>query len=110
MEKTETHLTEPHDARMARLMRQSKPGQAHWAGTGPEGKRCHHCIHWKPEGSTGYTAKGDLKPGRCGQYRKMMGKSGPAFSHTQLACRFFEQAPGIYLERASSDGINVVAV
>lgn len=99
MEKSE-HLTEPHDERMARLMRQTKPGQAHWAGTGPEGKRCHGCANWKPDGATGYTAKGDLRAGRCAQFRRMTGKQGAAFSHWQLACRFFEPAEKIYPEKA----------
>lgn len=101
MTNAESHLTEPHGERMARLMRQSKPGQAHWAGTGPEGKRCHGCANWQPEGQSGYTAKGELRPGRCAQYRKMTGRSGPAFPHTQLACRFFEQAEFIYGETAT---------
>lgn len=88
------HLKNAHDPRMVRLVGDTQPGQAHWAGTGPEGKTCRECVHFRNDGyyseSNNFTPN-RLKPGRCKKFQKMTGKRGQAFECTAWSCRFFEQ-------------------
>lgn len=90
------------DARLDQARKNTKPGMAHWAGTGPDGMTCRHCDHWDGCGSDpGYYAengkhKGSIKPRSCRKYQTMMsGKEGPAVEHTALACKYFELADAV---------------
>lgn len=84
-------------------------GQAHIAGTGPEGKTCRECIFWhvwksrKVSGGTekipadpGYFGKrhaktpSELKKARCN--RPILNKANRLIPHTAKACRLFEAA------------------
>ncbi len=95
------HLTrEPnHDALVATFI-----GQAHIAGTGPEGATCRECRFWcEPdgEGTIGVlwlrysprhkTKAGDLKRHRC-RYR-IPNKPRRRVPHDAKACRFFDRNP-----------------
>lgn len=83
----------PHDAALLKTF----IGQAHIAGTGPEGKTCRDCQYWQSKDpkrarySFKHAAKpGELKPSRC-KY-PIMNKAPRTIPHDAGACRFFEQA------------------
>ena len=72
-------------------------GQAHLAGTGPEGATCGQCCHWYSVDSKGrpfhpYRSMADgvmhLEPARC-RY-PIANKANRRVPPTALACRFFE--------------------
>jgi hypothetical protein len=93
-------------------------GQAHIAGTGPEGKTCGDCIWWKhkqylrqlydKEGRwvkevrvtpKDYDKDGNLRRHHC--LRPILGKAKRRVPHVAEACRLFEQAPNpLPLKRA----------
>lgn len=91
----EPHLTNAHSDRIDILRKQTVPGMAHWAGTGPEGMKCLGCANARFHGF--YAArgakKGLLKPITCAKYKDMMGHA-PSFSGDQSACRFFVEGDG----------------
>lgn len=62
--------------------KRSVPGMAHWAGSGPLGKECRHCLRF---------AKTVGNNGRCGKYRELAGRRGPVFSRLASACKYFEE-------------------
>jgi hypothetical protein len=75
-------------------MRATRPGQAHWAGSGPSGKSCGECCH------LGYfkqhrNARGDTvrseHTGGCRRYFQLTGEHGPVVPRNAGACRHFEQ-------------------
>ncbi|WP_391564585.1 hypothetical protein [Sinorhizobium meliloti] len=85
-------------------------GQAHIAGTGPEGKTCRECIFWhvwkerkvagggieKIPADPGYFGKRhkktpcELKKAKCN--RPILNKANRLIPHTAKACRLFESA------------------
>lgn len=84
------HLTEP-DLVLARQRAETKPGQAFWGGTGPEGKTCRGCARWEFDGYM--ASSGLLKDAPCGKYRALMhGQQGDRVPHFAKACKYFEQA------------------
>lgn len=104
--KMNEHLTKaPHDAALLKTY----IGQAHIAGTGPEGKTCRECVFWhkwetvKIGGDTieracapGYysdkysTDPGALKKARCN--RPILNEAKRLIPHHASACRLFEQS------------------
>jgi hypothetical protein len=88
---TEDHLTTTEAVcgdRIANFQRDTAPGMAHWAGSGPANKFCTTCklAEWN-----GYYANKPLpKPITCAKYRAMMGKAIP-YTHGKKACRFYEK-------------------
>ena len=87
------YLTAGYPPELAAMMRATKPGQAHWAGSGPAGKTCGDCAH------LGYqrqrrNASGDLvkseRTGGCQQFFRLAGNHGPVVPATASACRYFE--------------------
>lgn len=79
-------------------------GQAHIAGTGPEGKTCRECAFWgvcksSTIVSPGHYAKsnkkmaGQLKKGGC--HRMVHRKVNRKYPHTASACRLFEPADNV---------------
>ncbi|PLT95516.1 hypothetical protein BMJ32_29655 [Sinorhizobium medicae] len=84
-------------------------GQAHIAGTGPDGKTCRECIFWhvwksrklaegikKIPADPGYFGKRhrktpcELKNARCN--RPILNKANRLIPHSAKACRLFEAA------------------
>ena len=70
-------------------------GQAHIAGTDPEGRTCRQCIHWGlADGievlATGYNPKGEINQGRCNTLTAR--KSNALFPHFAKACRLIEES------------------
>ena len=76
------NLTQPGGAPPTK----SHAGMAHFAGTGPEGKVCGECAH--------YWHAPDGFEGRCGMYRKLMGRKrlDVRFPKTVESCKYFEPA------------------
>ena len=71
------------DAAFESALRLTHAGQAHFAGSGPDGAACGQCRHFvrsKPGSSTG----------RCAMFRRLAGKNGPIFPQHALPCRHFE--------------------
>ena len=74
-------------------------GQAHIAGTGPEGKTCRECSHWFNRDGNGrlcaakYQGDGSgtlhLQGARCN--RPILNKADRLVPHNADACRLFEQ-------------------
>lgn len=101
------HLTE---ARMDQPIRETYLGQAHIAGTGPEGTTCRECIWWRILGrkrdsfgnlietvkSPAYFGKKhethpcELKKHKC--TRPIMNKANRLIPHHAKSCRLFEAA------------------
>jgi hypothetical protein len=87
------YLSDGYSPELTAQMRATRPGQAHWAETGPIGKTCGDCAH------LGYqrqhrNASGDLvkseRTGGCQRYFQLTGKHGPVVPATAGACRHFE--------------------
>ena len=77
--------TNPYPEQMARQIKMSHEGMAHWAGTGPAGKMCSDCRYMK-------IASEKSKKGTCEKFRVMMGLArGKYFPVSTAACRFYEQ-------------------
>lgn len=78
--------------------KQTAPGMAHFAGSGPERKTCRECSEWTGCGQeSGYYSKngrhsGGLKPRSCMRYRILMQGIGPGVPHTAPACKYFVQS------------------
>ncbi len=90
----------PHEA----AIRNTFLGQAHIAGTGPDGKTCRECAFWgiekvkdgiatiTPPGhyaASNKAAAGQLKKGGCHKLKHR--KANRRFTCNALACRLFEQ-------------------
>jgi hypothetical protein len=76
-----------------RKVAKTREGQAHFAGTGPDGATCgacHHLGYWRAV----YNRVGDAirttKHGGCAQFHNLTGKHGPVIPETTDACRYFE--------------------
>jgi hypothetical protein len=92
------HLTEPNP-KLAKLVRQTISGMAHWAGTGPQGKTCGECC---------YFARINFGRGtstRCDKFQQLMnGMRGPRpIPATTAASKYFEKkaAPTPHIWRTS---------
>ena len=92
------HLTQPTMANpnIAEWSKNTHAGQAHWAGSGPEGRTCRECNFYKTAGHYANSGKRprQLKDARCNKFRQLMGKkSGAPIPHHAKACRFFDENP-----------------
>jgi len=95
------HLTGGDD-KLAKQVRRTHAGMAHWAGTGPRGKTCRECKFWEFDGYLVSTAQ--LKSTTCGKYAAMMGgHDGPRVPHHAPSCKYFQgltDPPAIYDPKA----------
>lgn len=65
-----------------RQVRDTVPGMAHWAGSGPKGKCCGDCVSLVPRGALGYG---------CMLYHKRMGRWLTSDIPRQTkSCKYFE--------------------
>lgn len=85
-------------------------GQAHFAGTGPQGRTCRECKFWITVSAgvshayyAGAARHGrTLKPHPCKLFRKFTGKPGTPVPYNAGACKYFEPSdnpPPIYPKR-----------
>lgn len=85
-----------------RPVRQTSLGQAHFGGTGPEGKTCRECRKWYCVSQEGHRKdpeyKGDggkvlyLQPAHCNH--AIANKAYRLIPHDALSCMFFDEADG----------------
>lgn len=108
------HLTKaPHDEALLKTFL----GQAHIAGTGPDGKTCRECVFfhkWQKEKIGGQIVDRAVPPGyysikykqdplglkkaRCN--RPILNKANRLIPHSAGACRLFEQSENPPAEKA----------
>ena len=79
-------LTQMFDVDFERQYRNTKPGQAHLAGSGPPGKRCRDCSHFLGEGE---------KPGACAVTARILiaqksRRKPEKFRGAAAACKHFQ--------------------
>ena len=89
------HLTQGYAPELAAQIRQSRPGMAHFAATGPFGATCGECLHfgsWKQiRGAAGNVVNTTRVKGGCAKFLALTGKHGPALPPNTPACRYFER-------------------
>jgi hypothetical protein len=80
------YLTEPNPE-LAKLIRATPHGMAHWAGTGPAGASCDRCAHY------GYfDQNGRRKPNGCALYFARTGVHGrDQLPKGTPACKYFNE-------------------
>jgi hypothetical protein len=98
-------LTRGHEPHTAATIEASRPGMAHFAGTGPEGRTCRECVHWSRrwasievdesvEAGDFKRELGVLKARRCRKFWRMSShQRGKGLPPDTLACRHFEENP-----------------
>ena len=59
------------------------PGRAHFAGTGPDGKRCIDCRYW----ILPYGRKKQI----CAEYHRITGDQSRSIPAETPSCRYFER-------------------
>lgn len=87
-------LTSPSGIAFEQQVRNTHPGMAHFAGTGPAGLTCRQCTHWCIGALDWYAAGGkhggSVKPMRCRAFTKFtMGQEGAKVPHDAAACKHF---------------------
>jgi hypothetical protein len=92
--KNSAHLTQGHSDTIARQIRTTHRGMAHFANTGPFGATCGECIY------LGYfrqhfTKAGDpikaTHHGGCRKFHELTGEHGPVVPKHAAACRHFKR-------------------
>jgi hypothetical protein len=87
------HLTAGYTPEFVAMVRATKPGQAHWAGTGPAGKTCGQCDHlgyWaKVRNSAGDNVCSRRRTG-CAKFFQLTGNHGAVIPPAAGACRHFQ--------------------
>jgi hypothetical protein len=69
-------------------LRTTYAGQAHWAGSGPQGEWCRNCVFWSWANRSNNK---DLSARPCVRYRELTGDTKPkTVPHDAKACRHFE--------------------
>jgi hypothetical protein len=88
------NLTQAHPSELAQQIRNTAPGQAHWAGTGPAGRTCGECEHfnyWRQiYNRSGAITHTEQHQG-CKKYEQLTNKKGPKIDKQLLACRHFQE-------------------
>jgi sarcosine oxidase delta subunit len=88
-----SYLTAGYAPELAAQMRATRPGQAHWAGSGPSGKNCGSCSflgYFKQHrNASGDTVRSE-HTGGCRRYFELTGHHGPVVPANAGACRHFE--------------------
>jgi hypothetical protein len=87
------HLTQGHDPALAAQIAKTRPGMAHWAGSGPLGRVCAECAHLGYEqqvlNAIGVVAATERRYG-CAKFLRLTGRHGPIVPKSAAACRHFE--------------------
>ena len=84
-------LTEAHKPDMAEAIRLTKPGQASWAGRGPEGKKCYQCALYSILRVKGGIAPMTGAKGHCKKREQIVPKEKRiTFDPQAKACTFYQ--------------------
>ena len=85
-------LTAAHTRRMRELIASTHDGQAHWAGTGPQGETCISCKLFILKRLSAKDRGEADRQGLCSKYAAMKPKARKTFfSGWAEACRFYER-------------------
>ena len=92
--KNTPYLTEGHSPELAMQIKRSRPGMAHFAGTGPFGATCGGCVflgYWKKiRNASGDTVKSQ-RVGGCEKFHQLTRRHGPVVPPGTDACRYFQR-------------------
>ena len=87
------HLTAGYTPEFVAMVRATRAGQAHWAGTGPAGKTCGQCSYlgyWEQvRNSAGDNVYSRHRAG-CAKFFQLTGKHGAVIPPSACACRHFQ--------------------
>jgi len=87
-------MTEAHPPELIQQIRNTAPGMAHFAGSGPQGRCCRECKSWNYERSirnrSGEVVRTERHKG-CQQFERLSGRRGPQINPQLLACRHFQE-------------------
>jgi hypothetical protein len=89
-----SYLTAGYAPELAAQMRATRPGQAHWAGSGPNGKTCGDCAYLgyfkQHRNASGDTISSE-HTGGCRRFFQLTGEHGAVVPRNAGACRHFQQ-------------------
>ena len=88
------HLTNGYGNDLARQIKSTVPGMAHWAGSGPADAYCSSCKffgYWKNKrNAAGEIITSKFRKSACGKFHDLTGQHGPDLDGNPKACRHFE--------------------
>jgi hypothetical protein len=91
--KKNAYLTAGYDPVLSAQIAKTKPGMAHWAGSGPFGRTCADCAYfgyWRQvQNAAGNTVATKRYHG-CGKFFALTGRHGPIVPKRTEACRYFQ--------------------
>jgi hypothetical protein len=90
--KNTSHLTPGYAPTLAMQIAKMRPGQAHWAGSGPPGRTCADCDHlgyWRKIQDAAGNVVSTRQYGGCGKFFVLTNRHGPIVSKSAEACRHF---------------------
>jgi hypothetical protein len=80
-----------------RLLRATRSGMVHWAGTGPQGTTCGGCAHFgytvPLRNGLGEIVSTDEKSRSCWRFWQLMRQHGAALPASTPSCRHFAPKP-----------------
>jgi hypothetical protein len=88
------YLTAGGSAELEHQIRQTHPGQAHWAGSGPLDCVCGECAHlgyWRQIRNSHGEVVHTRKASGCAMFHRLTGGHGPAVPASAGACRHFQR-------------------
>lgn len=92
------HMTDAGDD-LNKMAPRTPPGMAYFIGTGPAQATCEGCRHFLGKARRSGIGKGEIQPGRCREYMRMMRSKGmltaPVYKllPETAACRHWEAIP-----------------
>lgn len=87
------HLTAGYDPVLTAQIAKTRPGMAHWSGSGAPGRTCAECAHlgYLRQVRNAYGAVVATKPRYgCAKFLQLTGRYGPIVPKRTDACRHFE--------------------
>lgn len=90
------HLTAGYDdAELVRQIKQTRPGRAHFAATGPFGASCKDCVFFGYSrvfrNKAGDVVKTMFQRNRCGKFLALTGRHGNPIPPGTEGCKYFER-------------------
>ena len=86
------HLTAGYDPVLTAQIAKTRPGMAHWAGSGPFGRTCGDCsylTYWQQIRNAAGNNVGTKQRHGCAKFRELTGRHGPVVPKHAEACRYF---------------------
>ena len=86
------YLAAGYDPVLAAQIAKTRPGMAHWAGSGPFGRTCGDCsylTYWQQIRNTADNIVGTKRRHGCAKFRELTDRHGPVVPKHAEACRYF---------------------